>query len=181
MVGLGFACAATGAGISVTLIDRLPLEASLKSAFDGRVSAIAAGSARLLKTLGIWQGIEGEKQPILEIRVSDTESPLFLHYDHRDVGDEPLGHIVENRLPRRAMFARATRLPGLELRAPAEVATPDRHQDRLTATLPDRTLPPPPLEVQERGLTVEELRTQRHRHHDAAGIEARGREQSPRK
>ena len=140
MVGLGFACAAASAGIRVTLIDRLPPEASLESAFDGRVSAITAGSARLLETLGIWQGIEGEKQPILEIRVSDTDSPLFLHYDHRDVGDQPFGHIVENRALRRALFARAAQLPGLAFCAPAEVATLDRDQDRATATLADGTI-----------------------------------------
>ena len=140
MVGLSFACAAAGAGIGVTVVERLTAEASLEGAFDGRVSAIAAGSARLLETLGIWQGTEGDRQPILDIRVSDTESPLFLHYDHRDVGDQPFGHIVENRVLRRALFARAAQLSGLAFRAPAEVATLDRDQDRATATLVDGTI-----------------------------------------
>ena len=42
---------------------------------------------------------------ILDIRVTDGPSLLFLHYDHRDVADHPLGYIVENRFIRRALHA----------------------------------------------------------------------------
>jgi 2-octaprenyl-6-methoxyphenol hydroxylase len=46
-----------------------------------------------------------------------------VHYDHREVGDQPLGHIVENRLLRGALLRRAEQLagPGLVLAAPAEI------------------------------------------------------------
>lgn len=137
LVGLSFACAVAGAGLSVTVIDRMTPEATLDSAFDGRVCAIAAGSHRLLDALGIWRETGGEAQPIQDIRVTDGDSPLFLHYDHTALGDEPFGHIIENRVLRRALFARAAQLPTLDFRAPAGVATLMRDRDGVTATLAD--------------------------------------------
>ena len=44
-----------------------------------------------------------EATPMRHIRVTEGASPLYLHYDHRDVGDEPFGHMVENRHYRRAL------------------------------------------------------------------------------
>src|SRR5262249_16691803 len=54
------------------------------------------------------------------IRVADRDSPLFLHYDHAEIGDAPLGHIVENRVLRRALLHRVAELPRLRHLAPAE-------------------------------------------------------------
>jgi 2-octaprenyl-6-methoxyphenol hydroxylase len=45
-----------------------------------------------------------------------------VHYDHRAVGGQPLGHIVENRLIRHALLRRLERLPGDVL----ALASPDR-------------------------------------------------------
>ena len=94
----------------------------LDAAFDGRSSAIAAGSRRVLEALGLWADIAAEAEPILEIRVVDDNSPLFLHYDYRDLGGKtPLGYIVENRVLRRVLFEHARRLPSLTLLAPLAV------------------------------------------------------------
>jgi 2-octaprenyl-6-methoxyphenol hydroxylase len=46
---------------------------------------------------------------------------LFLHYDRRDVDAEALGYIVENRILRGALQARAETLPSLTLYAPSAV------------------------------------------------------------
>ena len=52
---------------------------------------------------------------MLDIRVSEGASRLFLHYDHREVGDEPFGHMLENRVLRRALLERAEELPSVRL------------------------------------------------------------------
>jgi 2-octaprenyl-6-methoxyphenol hydroxylase len=120
MTGLALACAAAGAGLSVVLIERHPLAATAAAPFDGRVTAIARGSRRLLDAIGVWSRLAAEAQPILDIRVGERHSPLTVHYDHREVGDEPLGHIVENRLIRRALLARTAELA----KGPLEIAAP---------------------------------------------------------
>ena len=124
MTGLTLACAVAGAGLRVLLIERQPLPAVLAPGFDGRVTAIAQGSRRLLAALGLWSELAADAQPIQDIRVGERHSSLTVRYDHRAVGDEPLGHIVENRLIRGALLRRVRALAGrsLTLAAPAAVA-----------------------------------------------------------
>lgn len=96
MVGLSLALCLSRAGARVAVIERASLENMAAASFDGRGSAIAAGSQRILNGIGLWDALAEEAEPILEIRVADGASPLFLHYDHREVGEGPLGWIVEN-------------------------------------------------------------------------------------
>jgi len=133
--GLTAAVALGGAGFAVALIDRLDPQATLDAGFDGRVSSIAWSSKVMLETLGVWQGVAGEAEPILEIRVSDGDAPLFLHYDHQDVGDHPLGYIAENRVLRRALIERVGRLRTVTVMAPHRVAGLERGRDAAVLEL----------------------------------------------
>ena len=135
MVGLSLACALAGAGVEVIVIDRAAPAGVTDAGADGRVSFIALGSQRALAALGLWDAIAKHAQPILEIRVADGDSPLFLHYDHRDLGAAPLGYIVENRHIRRALFAAAARLDRLQLLAPSEVVSLTRDRSGVEARL----------------------------------------------
>src|SRR5262249_2307892 len=122
LIGLLLGTACAGAGLDVAIADRQGPEAMLGEGFDGRSSAIAHGSRRVLEALGLWQQIALEAEPILEIRVADDDSPLFLHYDHRELdAAAPLGYIVENRVLRRVLIERARSLASLALMAPANV------------------------------------------------------------
>jgi len=140
---LGLACA--GAGLDVAVVDREDPATMLGAGFDGRASAIAYGSRLVFDGIGLWPEIATEAEPIQEIRVADDESPLYLHYDHRDLGPEganlvPLGYIVENRVLRRVLIERARSLPNLRLLAPRTVAGMAATAGRATATLADGTV-----------------------------------------
>lgn len=137
-LALGIACA--GAGLDTILVDRQNLDATIADTFDGRASAIAYGSKLVLEAIGVWQGVVAEAEPIREIRVADDDSPLFLHYDHRDLGaDTPLGYIVENRVLRRALLARARELSALTLISPCAVTSAVANPTGMVATLGDGT------------------------------------------
>lgn len=120
-IGLSLGIALGQAGIETAVVERDAPSKLREAGFDGRTSAIAGGSRRVLDGLGVWPGMASAAEPILDIRVADGDSPLFLHYDHREVGDEPFGHIVENHLLRRALLACAEAVPALTLIAPAQV------------------------------------------------------------
>lgn len=137
MVGLTLATALAGAGVSVALVDRDAPEHHQSSAFDGRTSAIAWGSALALGGIGVWPGLEPAAEPILEIRVSDGPSLLFLHYHHAEVADHPLGYIVENRDIRRALHARLATLDRATLLAPARLESLERDRRGVRAALAD--------------------------------------------
>jgi 2-octaprenyl-6-methoxyphenol hydroxylase len=131
---LGIACAS--AGLQVAVLDREDPATVLSERFDGRTSAIAFGSMRVLAGIGVWPLVANQAAAILEIRVTDNSAPLFLHYDHREIGDEPLGWIVENRHLRRALYDRAGQLPNLKLIAPMAVEHAD-YEGVATLTLAD--------------------------------------------
>jgi 2-octaprenyl-6-methoxyphenol hydroxylase len=120
-VGALLALALGKAGLRIALIDRTAPPVMQSAAYDGRATAVALGSQRILKGLGLWQRLAEAAGPILDIRVSDGRSRLFLHYDHRSVGDDPLGYIVENRHLRAALATEVAAEPAIVLFAPATV------------------------------------------------------------
>jgi 2-octaprenyl-6-methoxyphenol hydroxylase len=133
---LGVACA--GAGLVVAIVDRQDPEVMLGEGFDGRCSAIAYGSFRVLAALGLWPEIGPWAEPIREIRVADDESPLFLHYDHRQLQTgAPLGYVVENRVLRRVLIERARSLPSLSFLAPLAVFSVDTSAFAAVVALTD--------------------------------------------
>ncbi|MCP4326850.1 MAG: UbiH/UbiF/VisC/COQ6 family ubiquinone biosynthesis hydroxylase [Alphaproteobacteria bacterium] len=122
MVGLTLAVAAAAGGLRTAVVDRADPAAQVDAGFDGRTSAIAYGSQRLLDAIGVWPAMAAEAEPIVDIRVSDGDSRLFLHYDGAMVDGEPLGFIVENRVTRTALHAAARGTDRIRLLAPAAVA-----------------------------------------------------------
>ena len=137
MVGMTLAAALAGAGLSVVVIDRADPAAMADDGFDGRASAIAHGSQQALAGIGLWLYLRADAQPILDIRVSDGPSRLFLHYDHRALGDVPMGYMVENRHTRRGLAALAATLSDLTVLAPVGLAGLTRDAAGVTATLSD--------------------------------------------
>jgi 2-octaprenyl-6-methoxyphenol hydroxylase len=137
--GMLLAVACAGAGLSTIVVDRQDPAAMTTERFDGRTSAIAYGSRLVFDGIGLLPAIEREAEPIREIRVADDDSPLFLHYDHRELGGgaAPLGYIVENRVLRRALFDRAAILPSLKLLAPRAVTAMTADEGGVVVRLAD--------------------------------------------
>lgn len=150
MVGLTLAVALAEAGLKVAVVDHEDPAVAVAAPFDGRVSAIALAAQRMLATLGLWRLVD-EAEPILDIRVADGDSLLFLHYDHRDVGAEPFGWMLENRLFRVALYRRSPELPNLRLMAPARVAGVERGAGFVTVRLEDGAAIRAPLVVGAEG------------------------------
>lgn len=139
LAGLPLALACAQGGLSVTVVDALDPATVTDAAFDGRVSAIALASCRMLDSLGVTAHLKGQMQPINDIMVSDGRvregaSPLFLHFDHKEIGDEPLGNLIENRHTRIAMQKAVEAEPLIRLVAPRFVKHVD-YGARVTATL----------------------------------------------
>ncbi len=80
---------------------------------DGRASAIAAAARRLFETIGVWEEVAGEAQPILDMvvtdsRLQDVMRPTYLTFAGEIAPGEPFAHMVENhRWSRRSPSAQA--------------------------------------------------------------------------
>ena len=102
------ALALARAGFDSTVIDALPAPAHRNANFDGRAYALALASQRMLAALGLWDSLTEHAQPMLEIKVSDGRagegpSPFFLHFDHAEIEEGPMGYMVQDRFLRRVL------------------------------------------------------------------------------
>jgi 2-octaprenyl-6-methoxyphenol hydroxylase len=146
MAGQTLAIALAQAGLSVVAADLSDLDAQLAPDFDGRASAIAFASFRMLRTLGVAEHLRGAAQPIERIVVSDGRAPdglrpggpslLRLDFDRREIDPRPdgeaLGYMVENRHIRSALAACARAAAGLDLRPKTGLAAIEGESVRLS-------------------------------------------------
>ena len=103
------ALAAAKWGFTSTVIDALPQATRAAEDFDGRAYALSLTSVRLLKAVGIWEKIAEHAQPMLEIKVTDGRAgegaaPWMMHFDHAEIEEGPMGHMVEDRHLRTALL-----------------------------------------------------------------------------
>src|SRR5207247_272466 len=72
-----------------------------RSSADARASAIVAAARRLFETIGVWDRIADEAQPILDMvvtdsRLDDAVRPVFLTLDGEVEPGQPFAHMIEN-------------------------------------------------------------------------------------
>lgn len=115
------ALALADAGLRVAVVDPRPADARAGEAFDGRAYALAIASQRLLKALGLWDGLAGNSQPIMQVIASqgvpgEGAAPFHLHFDSAEIEEGPVGFMLEDRFLYRALLAgmadKVTHLPG---------------------------------------------------------------------
>jgi 2-octaprenyl-6-methoxyphenol hydroxylase len=161
LVGATLALALARHEVTSIVVDAQDLDATTLPAFDGRASAIASASARMLRALGVGGVLDSDGCAIRAIRVTDGVAPQFLHFETAAV-DDPLGIMVENRLLRIALLQAVRTAPEVTLIAPATVATLERDGHAATLTLADGRVFSAPLAIAADG--------RRSKTRDAAGI-----------
>ena len=107
---------------------------------DLRASAIAAAARRMFETIGAWDAVAANAQPILDMVVTDSKlkdavRPAFLTFDGDIEPGEPFAHMIENG-PLNAALAEKAKEAGVALRA-AAVQGFVTHADHIVATLDD--------------------------------------------
>lgn len=151
LAGAGFALAAAKGGLTVALIDPQPFSAQLAPTFDGRSTAIAWSTFRMLEALGLGPALRPHACRMDHILVTDgrrpgaaskAASPAFLRFDADEIGDanggEPLGYMVENRRIRAAL-AEAVTASGIDLHTPGSVVGVEQTPAAARVTLADGT------------------------------------------
>jgi 2-octaprenyl-6-methoxyphenol hydroxylase len=138
--GPALALAMAQTGHTVTVIDALPPGTSEAEDFDGRGYALALASQRLLARIGVWDAVEDHAQPMLEIKVTDGHagqgpSPFFMHFDHAEIEEGPMGYMAEDRFLRRAFNAAMQAEDRITLITGARVVAQDIDMTGATVTL----------------------------------------------
>ncbi len=124
--------------LKCVLVDAGDPYAQDTSVFDGRASAIALSSRRMLEAMGIWSELAPHAQPVTRIAVTDSCSgslvrPALLQFAEPGASG-PSAHIIENRNLYAALAHVACDLPGLAIvpRATVEAMEADSRQIRLS-------------------------------------------------
>ena len=150
LVGLTLAIALDRHGLSSIVIDPADPEKVAAPTYDGRATAVASASWRMLETIAVGERLEGEGCPIRTIRVSDGLQPGGLVFDP-PADDEPLGMMFENRRLRAALRECALASERIALLMPARAAEVVRDQAGVRVALEDGRAVTAPLLVGAEG------------------------------
>ncbi|NDE91135.1 MAG: FAD-binding protein [Alphaproteobacteria bacterium] len=141
LAGLTMATRLGSAGLRILVVEQQAHAQMLSTAFDGRSTAIAYGSSRILDACGVWDKIKGESCPIEDIRVADQHSPITLDFESGKVGNNAFGYIVENTKFRAALFERIAEIKTITLACPAVIENITYSDTYVTLTLDDGSMP----------------------------------------
>jgi 2-octaprenyl-6-methoxyphenol hydroxylase len=136
LVGLTLAIALDAHGLSATVVDPADPAATLAAGFDGRASAVASASWRMLEAIGVGERLKGQGCPIGSIQVQDGLAPGGLVFDP-DPDEGPLGQMFENRALRAALRETALAAPNVRLLMPARPAEVIRDASGVSVALAD--------------------------------------------
>jgi len=121
MVGAALVCACVGKGWRIALVEaQAPQRSWPAGEVDLRVSALNRASQRVLERLGAWDRITRlGASPYREMHVWDGVGSI--HFDSAELGEPDLGHIVENRVIRLALWERLEGSEEITLLCPSAV------------------------------------------------------------
>ena len=136
LVGLALAAALDSGGLSAIIVDPADPDERLDTAFDGRTSAVSSSSMRMLEATGVADHFPAPGCPIRKIQVADGLESGGLAFEP-EAGDDPLGHMHENRHLRATLRARAEAGRQLWLLWKSRVAGVDRGDHGVVVALED--------------------------------------------
>jgi 2-octaprenyl-6-methoxyphenol hydroxylase len=138
--GPALALALAQGGFKVVVVDARPAPDRAEAGFDGRAYALAIASVRLLTAIGVWAAVRDKAQPILEIKASDGRAgegaaPFFLHFDHAEIEEGPMGHMLEDRFLYAAFLDAMRATPGVTLLSGETVVAQEATPSGVAVTL----------------------------------------------
>lgn len=133
--GLVTALALTHVGADVVAIGSAPAASSVRG-LETRTAALLTSSVDLLKTLGVWDGLESEAAPLKAIRIVDASRSLLrapdIEFKASELGLEAFGYNIANTALVEALYARAREVLTLVVPASVEAIVLDREKAILT-------------------------------------------------
>ncbi|MFL2546049.1 MAG: 2-octaprenyl-6-methoxyphenyl hydroxylase [Candidatus Rariloculaceae bacterium] len=135
LAGSALAHALAQTGLSTVVVEtRDPSELGQPS-FDGRATALANGSQRILNSLGLWDEVSQDAEPIQTIHISERGRFGAARINARDEGVPALGFTLENRILGAALWSALSSARGFTSLAPAELLSLEIDDDGVTAVV----------------------------------------------
>ena len=119
MVGAALACALSGQGMRIAVVEATRREIREDAGYDERVIALAWGTRRIFDGLGLWNDLAAAATAIHSIHVSDRGRPGKVHMDRESEGLPAIGYVVPARAIARVLDAAVARADDVDVYCPA--------------------------------------------------------------
>jgi 2-octaprenyl-6-methoxyphenol hydroxylase len=121
LVGASLATALGGQPLRVALMEAMSFGGEGQRRLDERAIALACGSQRILKTLGVWQRMAAGAEPIHRVHVSDRGHFGAVRIHCREEGVDALGYVASSGVLGDALAASLADVGNLEVICPARL------------------------------------------------------------
>jgi 2-octaprenyl-6-methoxyphenol hydroxylase len=121
MVGASLACALSGHGLRIAMVEPLPADTRGEPGYDDRAIALAWGTSRIFAGLGLWDALSADATPIHRIHVSDRGHAGMVHMDRETEGLPAIGYVVPARVIGQVLQEAVSRLDDVTLFCPGLV------------------------------------------------------------
>ncbi|USD32943.1 MULTISPECIES: 2-octaprenyl-6-methoxyphenyl hydroxylase [Vibrio] len=121
--------------ISIAVIEPYKADHQAHPGFDSRSIALSYGTVNILKQFELWEDISKLATAIEHIHVSDRSHAGMTDIDHKAVGVEALGYVVELADIGRLYHDKAAQDPNITLLCPASVNRVERLQEEVHVSL----------------------------------------------
>jgi 2-octaprenyl-6-methoxyphenol hydroxylase len=121
LVGASLALALAPLGLRIALVEGVAPGTGGHPSFDERTTALANGTVRVFRSLGVWGHMEREATPIRRIHVSEQGRFGVARIDAAEQGLEALGYVLPNRVIGAGLWEGLRACAGVELFAPAQI------------------------------------------------------------
>jgi 2-octaprenyl-6-methoxyphenol hydroxylase len=119
MVGAALACALSGQGMRIAVVEATRREVREDAGYDERVIALAWGTRRIFDGLGLWNELADSATAIHSIHVSDRGRPGMVHMDRESEGLPAIGYVVPARAIGTVLDAAVARADDVDVYCPA--------------------------------------------------------------
>jgi 2-octaprenyl-6-methoxyphenol hydroxylase len=126
MVGASLACALSGRGLRIAIIEALQPAVRSEAGYDDRAIALAYGTKRIFSGLQLWDRLAPEATPIHRIHVSDRGHFGMARMDRAEEGLPAIGYVVPARVIGRVLDETVARIEGVDRWCPAMVTSVHR-------------------------------------------------------
>lgn len=121
MVGASLARAISGQSMKIAVVEAWPYDSAAQPSYDDRVLALSWGTRRILQGMGLWEALQPEAQPILDIHISDRGHFGFTRLNSRQEGVEALGYVVTARALGEVLLKGLGEVADIDLLCPASL------------------------------------------------------------
>ena len=121
MVGASLACALSGQGLRLALVEAIEPETRSEAGYDERAIALAYGTRRIFAGLQLWDSLAAAATPIHQIHVSDRGHFGMVRMDRADEGLPAIGYVVPARAIGEVLSDAIKGIEGLDIFCPATV------------------------------------------------------------